>query len=290
MFSKLSNKSSALTSIARNFNKPKYLFQGQPLHLQRNFSWFTPKPTTETENENNGPEKKYSYDIGLSKFLKNVYMTTSLGVVGSLGAAELACLLELPALPLLGIGIVGTIASCFGLNYSKSVQLERVEHGQVVRFCKDSFGRKLAFASLSLSMGLTITPLVSLYGVGILHSATMTSMAILGTSTAFAFWKPHLAISVGPMLLTGLVGLLALQLSGFVGMCFGAHSFVSLVHSIDVYGGALLFTGMMAYDTASAVEQYKKNDADHIACAVELYLDFMNLLIRLMEIFAKSKK
>jgi FtsH-binding integral membrane protein len=59
---------------------------------------------------------------------------------------------------------------------------------------------------------------------------------------------------------------------------------------VDTYGGILLFTAMNAYDTQLAMARYRDGDADHLGCATDLFLNFMNLLIRIMEALAKAQE
>ena len=52
--------------------------------------------------------------------------------------------------------------------------------------------------------------------------------------------------------------------------------------------------GLLAYDTHEAINKYDKGEPDVLDCATSLFLDFVNLFIRLMiiiaEIYGKSKK
>jgi FtsH-binding integral membrane protein len=87
--------------------------------------------------------------------------------------------------------------------------------------------------------------------------------------------------------LMGLVGLGVVNLGSVA--IFGPNVVSTALHSVDTYGGILLFTGLTAYDTQKAISRYQNRDPDHLGCSVELYLDFMNLFVRIMEIIAKSK-
>ena len=89
----------------------------------------------------------------------------------------------------------------------------------------------------------------------------------------------------------GLVGLVGMGLVGLGSqLIFGPTMFSMALHSIDTYAGIVLFTAMSAYDTHKSIEMYENKDPDHLGCAINLYLDFINLLIRIMEVMAKIKK
>jgi len=59
---------------------------------------------------------------------------------------------------------------------------------------------------------------------------------------------------------------------------------------VDIYGGILLFTGLTVYDSYQARLAYVRGEPDHLGVSVDIYLDLMNLLIRIMEAMAKAKK
>ena len=72
-------------------------------------------------------------------------------------------------------------------------------------------------------------------------------------------------------------------------LIFGPNALSALVHNVDIYGGIGLFTLMSIYDSYMAKQMYLKGEADHLGCATTVYLDFINLLIRIMEALAKKK-
>ena len=42
----------------------------------------------------------------------------------------------------------------------------------------------------------------------------------------------------------------------------------------------------MAYDTHYAIDQFKKGEPDHLQFSLQLFLNFINLLLRIMELMA----
>jgi FtsH-binding integral membrane protein len=47
--------------------------------------------------------------------------------------------------------------------------------------------------------------------------------------------------------------------------------------------------GITMYDTHNAIEAYEKGEPDHIGHAANFHLDFMNLFLRIVELFMKLK-
>ncbi len=96
-------------------------------------------------------------------------------------------------------------------------------------------------------------------------------------------WKAPLGV--------GLASLIGAQLIGLgSSLIFGPNSFSLLLHNVDIYGGIALFTLMSIYDAHLARQMYLEGKPDHLACATSVYLDVMNLSIRIMEALAKAKQ
>lgn len=60
--------------------------------------------------------------------------------------------------------------------------------------------------------------------------------------------------------------------------------------NVDIYGGIVLFTGIITYDMYIAEKLYREGNHDHLGCSTKLYLDFINILIRIITIIAKAKQ
>lgn len=124
------------------------------------------------------------------------------------------------------------------------------------------------------------------------YSAMAMTGFIFTGSSLFAMKSPvNSTISWGPALSGGLLGLIGCGVTGLISvMIFGPNSLFSALHTIDLYFGIPLFAGFIAYDTHMAIRMYKSGNPDHIGCSTQLYLDFINILIRIIEIMAKAKK
>src|SRR5204862_7335952 len=111
-------------------------------------------------------------------------------------------------------------------------------------------------------------------------------------ASIYAYMKPadSLLYLKAPLMgaLTGFVGMGLLSIGSM--LIFGPNAFSDMWYSFDTYAGIVLFTGFTAFDTQNAIQKYKENNPDHLGCAVELYLNFVNLLIRFMEILMKAKQ
>lgn len=230
------------------------------------------------------------HETGLQQYMSRVYTRTAMGVGATLGTSflTLPLAMEYP-LAVLGAGTITSLVSVLGIgsidpiNKSESGRL-RTENPPL---------REASFWGLTAGMGLVVAPMLGITQAidpSILPSALLISGSIFGgcayASTrikGISTWKAPLGV--------GLVTLLGTQIVGLTSMLLlGPGPFSSLLHNVDIYGGVALFTAMSIYDAHVARKQYQEGNADHLGCATSLYLDFMNLLIRIIEILAKSKK
>jgi FtsH-binding integral membrane protein len=252
------------------------------------------KDLTEKKNE---PVEKTTFevvgrDVGLSEFVKRVYLTTGVGITGSLGTAwglALFGLAEQFPIELMGGGFVAAIAGCIGMGYTKyEVNRDKTQS-------ENSQGRLMSFGAITAGMSMSIAPVIPIFheiDPMILPTATLLSLGTMGAATFYAYSRPPGALmSWQTPLMVGLGGLCGVSLTALGSMYFyGPNPFSEMLHTVDVYGGIVFFSVFTAYETQAAVAMYQKGDPDHLGCAVNLYLDFMNLLIRFAEALAKAKR
>lgn len=281
----ISNKNSEMRAKELEFQKDKFEFQQfevKPLPIK------TPKVLVGLDN------------IGLTRFTNKVYsrmgagVTISMALAGGLATTFDPMAMEY-ALGCLGVGIVSSFGSIFALNMYKPTYKEDTIDGESVIYSENPTGREIAFWTLPVGMGIMITPMMNIMleiDPMIPVAATMTAAVIFGGAVfASKRIKDSTMLQWKAPLIVGLGGLICMQLAGLGASFFmGSNSFSNIVHSVDVYGGIGLFTLMSIYDSYKARKMYLKGKPDHIKCATKIYLDMMNLIIRIMEAFARAKK
>lgn len=228
--------------------------------------------------------------------MTKVYLRTGLGVAASLvTATALMPFVDDYLLPIFGIGAVMGLGCTLATTMIKPTYESILSKGQQIRITVNPPARELTFAAMTIGMGMIMAPMVSIITVidptilpisVLITGATFGTCAIVASrikDTSIMAWKAPL--------MGGLFSLVGLQLAGLGSLLiFGPTSFDAVINSIDIYGGILLFTGLTAYDSHQARLAYVRGDPDHLGVSVNIYLDLMNLLIRIMEIMAKAKK
>lgn len=240
---------------------------------------------------------------GLKRFLNKTYLYTGGGIASTLGIGLATSPLLLSSngdllLPTMIGGTVIALGGAFGMGFTKySVDTEKYvdENNKTIEHytSTNSIGRQLSFASLITGMGLTMGPVLMIAGANnVLAPAILASGLVFGGASAYAMKQPEGSLTIwGPALTGGLLSLIGCGLTAIVtNAIIGPNIFSTMLHSIDLYVGIPLFAGFVAYDTHVAIEMYKRGDPDHLGCSANMYLDFMNILVRMIEIMSKFKK
>jgi FtsH-binding integral membrane protein len=243
---------------------------------------------------------------GLSDFLRQTYTFTGAGIAGSLGIATILSNLsnvESAMFPLFIGGFACAIGGGIGISTSKYTIHEKrfvnhskndhLNNGLIPSYCysTNSRSRLLSFGALSVGMGMTLAPLVAIVPAYVLPASFVITSSIFAGSSAYAYWRPQGSIlKYQAPLFGGLIGLVGMQIIGLGALAIaGPNILTEMIHSADVYGGIVLFTALTAVETQVAVKMYESKNPDHLGCATNLYLDFMNILIRITEAMAKAK-
>lgn len=252
-------------------------------------------------------------DVGLKHFLKRVYLHSGLTFVGTLGVSMATDQLishfattgtdEL-MLGSLIIGFIGALGSTFLFGNShtefknKSITIPRRNAKNDIVLQTNvlvpvySTSQKLLYASTFGFLGLALTPLINIAGLELICQATGISLAVTAGSTLYAFRaKPDSLLKYRSIAYGALFGLVGIGLMSIgTSLFFGHQDLFCLLHSIDLYGGLVLFIILNAIDTHSAINMYQSGNPDHLHCSMSTTLNTLNIFIRILEILAKTKK
>ncbi|KAI0044224.1 UPF0005-domain-containing protein [Auriscalpium vulgare] len=109
----------------------------------------------------------------------------------------------------------------------------------------------------------------------VLQALLITTGVFLGL-TLFTLQSKYDFSGMGPWLFGGLI---ALVMTGFVGMIFPFGSTMDFVFAL---GGTLLFSGYIVYDTYLINSRLSPDE--YIMGAISLYLDFINLFLNILRL------
>jgi len=146
------------------------------------------------------------------------------------------------------------------------------------------------FLVYSFTTGLTLSVIFFVYAMSSIVVVFGVTAVVFVGMVLFGFYTAHDLTSWGHVLLFGLLGLV---LASFVNL-FLSNGLLDWITSIV---GVVIFTGLIAYDTQKlktldppgTVEGSQVENKLAIYGALDLYLDFVNLFLRLLGIFGKKR-
>ena len=245
-------------------------------------------------------------NYGLKEFVKKTYIWTGGGICGSIGLSILGStiissnphLMTNSVGMLVGTGCILGLGGAIGIGFTKYsihkdiIQVsDRGKKNKIeITHTTNSIPRILSYISLMAGNGIMMIPMFSILPNAVIP-AFIASSSIFCGATWYAMTRKTGELEVlGSVLHSGLTGLVGVSLVGLgSNLLFGHNWFGDLSHLISLYGGIPLFTGLVAYDTHESIEKYQSGDPDHLGCSANLYLDFINLFVRFIEIIGKIK-
>ncbi|XP_023224034.1 growth hormone-inducible transmembrane protein-like isoform X3 [Centruroides sculpturatus] len=165
--------------------------------------------------------------------------------------------------------------------------------GIIVRSIPYSEGlgvKQLAWAAHSGIMGAVIAPLCLLGGPLLIRAAWYTAGIVGGLSTVAVCAPSEKFLNMGGPLAIGLGVVFAASLGSMFlppTTALGAG-----IYSISLYGGLLLFSGFLLFDTQRIIKKaemypmYGMKPFDPINASISIYLDTINIFIRIATILA----
>ena len=136
--------------------------------------------------------------------------------------------------------------------------------------------------------GLTLSVIFLRYQMQSIVAIFFVTAAIFGAMALYGAKTKTDLTSIGNLCMMGLIGIILMT---FVNILFLKSEGFNLALS---YVGVLIFVGITAYDT-QMIRKLATSDngmspySIAILCALELYLDFINLFLRLLRLFARSR-
>ncbi len=145
------------------------------------------------------------------------------------------------------------------------------------------------FLLYCLTSGLTLSVIFCVFALKSIISLFFGTALVFFLMSLYGFFTDHDLTSWGHVLLFGLLGIILVSLVNLFLNSSGVEWVVNVL-------GVFIFTGLIAYDTqklkaldeAGTEEGSAREVKESIYGALELYLDFINLFLRLLALFGKK--
>jgi FtsH-binding integral membrane protein len=218
--------------------------------------------------------------MGLTLFVSKVYTTVGVGLCTTLLTAYISNSIMVKYYTYI-YSVLGCMIGLLGLGLCEP--LYRVQKSYILR--------KLSFLLTCFSLGLVMSPIVDNKGhPWLFPNAIIITVMIFGGCTLcakycdydFIKWKAQLLIGLSIILLFQI-----LSLSSFV--WFGPNTFISAIDKVDIYVSIFMFMGLIIYDTRMAKIMYERGDPDELYCAMHICLDFINLLVDIIDLMDRNE-
>ncbi|MFB1343526.1 Bax inhibitor-1/YccA family protein [Helicobacter pylori] len=214
------------------------------------------------DSRNAYAEDSLLHESELVSFVKTTYKFFA----GSLLLATIGALLGLmnfqAVVQYKWVFFIAEIAALFGLMFSKS---------------KPGLNLFMLFAFTSLS-GVTLVPLLGMViakaGLGAVWQALGMTTIVFGLMSVYALKTKNDLANMGKMLFIALIVVLVCSL---INLFLGSPMFQVVIAGAS----AILFSLYIAYDTQNIVKGMYDSPID---AAVDLYLDFLNVFISILQI------
>ena len=147
----------------------------------------------------------------------------------------------------------------------------------------------ILFALYSVINGVTLAPLFIVFTAESIASAFFVTAGTFGAMAIFGYITKFDLSGIGKILIMALFGLIIASIVNI----FLASSQMEMITN---YAGVLIFTGLTAYDTQKIKNLVQENINNEniipklsVIGSLTLYLDFINLFIKLLQLMGKRK-
>jgi FtsH-binding integral membrane protein len=137
------------------------------------------------------------------------------------------------------------------------------------------------FAAL---MGLSFATIFALFTMGSIVSAFMGAAVLFGVMSGYGYFTKQSLDSLGKWMF---VGLIAIVIASIINIFVGSTVGQMVISALAI----IIFLGLTAYDTQKIREELsvETSDAAEVRGALNLYMDFINLFINLLQLFGDRK-
>ena len=137
----------------------------------------------------------------------------------------------------------------------------------------------LGFTGLAFVMGVLLTFFLTAYSASSIYSAFLATGIIVLSMMILSMFFPAFFLSLGRVLLFALIGSIVIELIGGL--------LLHLPLGIMDYVVVVIFAGYIGYDWAKA-QAYPKTMDNAIDSAADIYVDIINIFIRILSIIGKK--
>ena len=219
-----------------------------------------------------------TYDLGLRRYMIDVYNNMGIGLAISGIVSYLVG--TIPTLTQLFLGgpqawifMLAPLALVFYISF-KTHEM-RVETARTLFY---------VYAAL---MGISLGSIFLVYQLGSIFQVFFITAATFGAVSLYGYTTNRDLTNIGTFMFMGLIGIIIASLVNIFLQSSGLSFVISLI-------SVVVFVGLTAYDTQKIKDLYDTVDETErekagIMGALNLYIDFINLMISFLQLFGQRK-
>ena len=223
--------------------------------------------------------KAITYDLGLRKFMLQVYnyMTVALAISGLVS---------------LGVSMSPeAMAFIWGTYFKWVVIFAPLGMSLLLMGMLDKmspYSAKIFLFVFAAVMGLSLSSIFAIYKLGSIVQVFFISAATFGSASLYGYITKRDLTKFGSFLVMGALGLC---IASVVNIFLQSSAFSFAISCIAV----LIFTALTAYDTQQIKDHYDSSYGDErekagVLGALNLYLDFINIFVSLLQLVGEKKE
>jgi FtsH-binding integral membrane protein len=223
--------------------------------------------------------KAITYDLGLRKFMLQVYnyMTVALAISGLVS---------------LGVSMSPeAMAFIWGTYFKWVVIFAPLGMSLLLMGMLDKmspYSAKIFLFVFAAVMGLSLSSIFAIYKLGSIVQVFFISASTFGAASLYGYVTKRDLTKFGSFLVMGALGLC---IASVVNIFLQSSAFVFAISCIAV----LIFTALTAYDTQQIKDHYDSSYGDErekagVLGALNLYLDFINIFVSLLQLVGEKKE
>ncbi len=214
----------------------------------------------------------------MSKFFSKVYLWMFIGLLVSGGIAYYTSVTP---------GVRGLVYTYF--NLFLILELVVVIAFSALRKKVSPLVAKVLFLVYAAISGLTLSSIFLVYKLDSIGMVFLSSALMFGLMAGYGYITKTNLSSFGKVLIFALLAVIIMSL---INMFIGNGTFGIVISVISI----VVFLGLTAYDMQNLKSMYDyyandENELNKVAIygALDLYLDFINIFLRLLQLFGKNK-
>ncbi len=231
-------------------------------------------------NDAYSSQQQLEMQEGMNTYVSKVFGTMFLGLLVTAAAAFFTAASSTMINLLYGKSLIYLfLIAELVIVFSLSIRINKISYAVA----------QIMFYVYAIVNGVTLSSIFFAYNIGTIYTAFLTTALSFGAMSLYGMVTKKDLTKIGSIFTMLLLGVI---IASVVNMFLGSESFDLIISFVAV----ALFAGLVAYDTQRiksfyfmSINDYQMQKKIGIMGALSLYLDFINIFLRLLRIFGNRR-